>query len=156
PYGSAYTYAAAGAYPDMYVYFPSYGWRWVVAPWVWGIGPRPYFGVYGWARYGWYGRGFGPLDGFRRGGPGWARPGVGPPRLVQPGARCGPPGRRGPPRTTDGRSAARRRHDPARPASHVRAARPRRPARSRRALRAAPRGSRGRLRAALVQLGRPE
>src|SRR5262245_7109584 len=69
--GSAYTYVPAGAYPDMYVYFPAYGWRWVVAPWVWGIGPHPYFGVYGWARYGWYGHGFGRWYGFR-GGPVWA------------------------------------------------------------------------------------
>jgi hypothetical protein len=79
PYGASYTYAAAGAYPDMYVYYPAYGWRWVVAPWVWGIGPRPYFGVYGWARYGWYGRGFGHWYGYRGypawAGRGWVRPG---------------------------------------------------------------------------------
>src|SRR5690242_3218562 len=56
PYGSAYTYLPASAYPDMYVYAPAFGWRWVVAPWVWGIGPHPYFGVYGWNRFAWYGR----------------------------------------------------------------------------------------------------
>jgi hypothetical protein len=78
PYGSAYTYVPAGAYPDMYVYYPSYGWRWVVAPWVWGIGPRPYFGLYGWARYGWYGHGFGRWYGYR-GGPVWASHGWGHP-----------------------------------------------------------------------------
>ena len=79
PYGAGYTYLPAGAYPDMYVYFPVYGWRWVVAPWVWGIGPRPYFGVYGWARFGWYGHGFGRWYGYRGGpvwaGRGWGRPG---------------------------------------------------------------------------------
>lgn len=73
PYGDAYTYVpAGGAAPDMYVYWPAYGWRWVVAPWLWGLGPHPYFGVYGWTRYGWYGRGFGHWYGFPRGGPAWA------------------------------------------------------------------------------------
>ena len=79
PYGAAYTYLPAGAYPDMYVYFPVYGWRWVVAPWVWGVGPRPYFGVYGWTRYAWYGHGFGRWYGYHGGpvwaGRGWGRPG---------------------------------------------------------------------------------
>jgi hypothetical protein len=65
----------------MYLYFPAYGWRWVVAPWVWGIGPRPYFGVYGWARYPWYGHGFGRWYGFR-GGPVWAGHGWGHPGWV--------------------------------------------------------------------------
>jgi hypothetical protein len=65
PYGEAYTYApAGGAAPDMYVYYPAFGWTWVVAPWVWGLGPRPYFGVYGWTRFAWYGRGFGRWYGF--------------------------------------------------------------------------------------------
>ena len=45
PYGSQYTYAPtqAGAYPSEYVYAPSFGWSWVVAPWVfgWGIAPYP-------------------------------------------------------------------------------------------------------------------
>jgi hypothetical protein len=78
PYGAAYTYLPAGAYPDMYLYVPAYGWRWVVAPWVWGIGPSPYFGVYGWARFPWYGHGFGRWYGFR-GGPVWASRGWGHP-----------------------------------------------------------------------------
>jgi len=93
PYGSAYTYLPAGAYPDMYVFFPAYGWRWVAAPWVWGVGPRPWFGVYGFARFGWYGRGFGRWYGFRSGpvwtgrgwgNPGWVRP-VPHPGFVRPG-----------------------------------------------------------------------
>jgi hypothetical protein len=78
PYGTAYTFLPAGAYPDMYVYVPVYGWRWVVAPWVWGIGPRPY-SVYGWARFPWWGRGYGRWYGFRGApvwaGRGWGRPG---------------------------------------------------------------------------------
>jgi len=64
PYGSGYTAVTAGDYPEMYLYAPAFGWRWVVAPWVWGLGPRPYFGVFGWARFGWYG--------FHGGGPVWA------------------------------------------------------------------------------------
>lgn len=100
PYGAAYTYLPAGdAYPDMYVYWPSVGWRWVVAPWVWGVGPRPYFGLYGWARYGWYGHGYGRWYGFHgaapvwagRGYGGWARPPVAysAPHPVVPAPRLG-------------------------------------------------------------------
>jgi hypothetical protein len=98
PYGNAYTYLPAGAYPDMYVYFPAYGWRWCVAPWVWGVGPRPYFGVYGWARFGWYGHGYGHWYGFHPapvwagrswGHPGWyGHPGY-PGTAVRPGPRPG-------------------------------------------------------------------
>jgi hypothetical protein len=65
PYGQAYTYLpAGGAVPDMYVYYPAFGWRWVVAPWVWGLGPQPYFGVHGVVRFVWWGRGFGRWYGF--------------------------------------------------------------------------------------------
>jgi hypothetical protein len=65
PYGDGYTYLpAGGSAPDMYVYYPAVGWTWVVAPWVWGLGPRPYFGFYGFAHYAWYGRGFGRWYGF--------------------------------------------------------------------------------------------
>jgi len=91
PYGTAYTYLPAGAYPDMYCYFPAYGWRWVVAPWVWGLGPRPWFGVYGFARFPWYGRGYGRWYGWhgpvwtaRGWGSGWVRP-VPHPGYVRPG-----------------------------------------------------------------------
>jgi len=56
PYGSQYTYAPtqAGVYPSEYVYSPSYGWSWVTAPWVFGWGVAPYFGVYGASHFGWY------------------------------------------------------------------------------------------------------
>jgi len=64
PYGDAYTHAPTnGADPSMFVYYPAVGWRWVVAPWVLGWGPMPYFGVSGPSRFGWYGsspgRGYG-------------------------------------------------------------------------------------------------
>src|ERR1700759_269437 len=58
PYGDQYTYAPTqeGAYPQEYVYYPSYGWTWVAAPWVFGWGASPYWGIYGTAHFGWYGR----------------------------------------------------------------------------------------------------
>jgi hypothetical protein len=73
PYGSDFTAAPvfAGGDPCMYVYSGAWGWRWVAAPWVFGIGPQPYFGVYGYARFGWYGHPwFGhPWYGYARGYP---------------------------------------------------------------------------------------
>jgi hypothetical protein len=72
PYGQAYTYLpAGGAVPDMYVYYPAFGWRWVVAPWVWGLGSQPYFGVHGVVRFVWWGRGFGRWYGFAPRYVGW-------------------------------------------------------------------------------------
>jgi hypothetical protein len=66
PYGDQYTYlpAGGGAAPDMYVYYPASAGVWVVAPWVWGLGPQPYFGVRGVVGFGWWGRGFGRWYGF--------------------------------------------------------------------------------------------
>jgi hypothetical protein len=55
PYGQPYTYVNADvAYT--YAYYPAYGWRWVYSPWVIGVGPEPYWGVYGSGRFVWYGR----------------------------------------------------------------------------------------------------
>lgn len=56
PYGAAYTYlpAAPDAVPSMYVYTPVFGWRWVAAPWVWGLGPRPWFALAP-RHFAWYG-----------------------------------------------------------------------------------------------------
>ena len=72
PYGSAYTYVSPdGAAPNMYVYTPTIGWCWVIAPWVWGWGPMPYFGIYGPWQFGWYGHGFGHWYGFRSGHARW-------------------------------------------------------------------------------------
>ena len=36
-----------------YVWRPRFGWRWLAAPWVFGIGPRPYF-VHGPLLFHWY------------------------------------------------------------------------------------------------------
>jgi hypothetical protein len=60
PYGDAYTYAPPDGYgePYAYVYAPAYGWTWLVAPWVWGFGPWPYFGVHGPFLFAWYGHGW--------------------------------------------------------------------------------------------------
>jgi len=79
-------------FPEQFVYYPVYGWRWVIAPWVYGYGPQPRWGVGGprlfvwfaqpWFRvggyWGWGGyRGWGPYRGWigpRVWGPrGWAR-----------------------------------------------------------------------------------
>jgi hypothetical protein len=66
PYGNGYAYAPPdGGDPLMYVYYPSFGWTWVIAPWLWGWGPMPFFGVAGWWHFGWWGHGFGRWDGFR-------------------------------------------------------------------------------------------
>ncbi|HEX9107983.1 MAG TPA: hypothetical protein VF832_12160 [Longimicrobiales bacterium] len=56
PYGDQYSYVPPDGYgePYLYVYYPSYGWTWLSAPWVWGIGPWPYFGVFGPVRFGWF------------------------------------------------------------------------------------------------------
>jgi hypothetical protein len=52
PYDSGYTYAPPdGSTPDMYVYGPDFGWCWVLAPWLWGWGPEPFFGAIGPRRY---------------------------------------------------------------------------------------------------------
>lgn len=70
PYKSDCTYLPAdtGAMPLMYVYVPATGWEWVVAPWVWGLGPRPWFAA-GPERFVWYGRAWAghPWYGFRGG-----------------------------------------------------------------------------------------
>lgn len=53
PYDSRYVvnYAAG---PYAYVYYPSFGWRWLASPWVVGAGPYPHFGVHGPFAYRWY------------------------------------------------------------------------------------------------------
>lgn len=60
PYADAYTYVPPSGYgePYVYAYYPIYGWTWIIAPWIWGWGPWPYFGFYGPARFGWYGHGW--------------------------------------------------------------------------------------------------
>ncbi|HSN15980.1 MAG TPA: hypothetical protein VLT61_15210 [Anaeromyxobacteraceae bacterium] len=60
PYGDAYSWIPGNGWGDplMYVYYPVYGWCWIDAPWVWGIGPWPYFGFYGAVNFGWYSHGW--------------------------------------------------------------------------------------------------
>ena len=56
PYDEPYTYVppdAAVGY--MYVYGPTFGWAWVVAPWVFGLGPMPFWGLPGPVGFFWYG-----------------------------------------------------------------------------------------------------
>jgi hypothetical protein len=75
PYADVYTDVPISGYPYMYVYGPSFGWDWVVAPWVLGLGPIPYWGRLGPTRFVWYAhRGFAQRDfrageGVRFGGP---------------------------------------------------------------------------------------
>ncbi len=45
-------------------HYPVYGWCWLTAPWLWGAGPMPYFGVVGPRYYVWFGVGFGHWYGF--------------------------------------------------------------------------------------------
>ncbi len=56
PYSDDYTYSPPGGYGEPYVYgyYPAYGWMWLAAPWVWGFGPWPFFGVFGPVRFAWY------------------------------------------------------------------------------------------------------
>ena len=57
PYDQRYTYvvdSASLAYE--YVWYPSFGWSWVVAPWVLGLGVTPFWGVGGPLRFTWYSR----------------------------------------------------------------------------------------------------
>jgi len=60
PYSDSYTYSppSGSGEPYAYVYYPAYGWAWIAAPWMWGFGAWPFFGVYGPARYGWYAHGW--------------------------------------------------------------------------------------------------
>jgi hypothetical protein len=60
PYGDAYASSPPGGYGDpyMYVFYPAVGWTWVVAPWIWGFGPRPFFGVHGFHRFAFFRHGW--------------------------------------------------------------------------------------------------
>jgi hypothetical protein len=57
----------------MYLYYPVAGWSWVAAPWLWGSGPAPYFGLVGPEFYAWFGIGLGHWYGFTT--PFWSLPG---------------------------------------------------------------------------------
>jgi hypothetical protein len=53
PYGQSYTYVAGNS-ASMYVFWPHYGWRWVSAPWVVGVGPAPRWRYGSPVRFAWY------------------------------------------------------------------------------------------------------
>ncbi len=59
-YGDNYNYAPPNGEgePLAYVYYPRLGWEWVAAPWVWGVGPWPFFGTRGPAHFVWYTHGW--------------------------------------------------------------------------------------------------
>jgi outer membrane lipoprotein SlyB len=61
PYGAGYTFTPdyERGDPYMYLYYPAVGWTWVEAPWLWGWGPMPFFGVSRGVRFEWYGHGWG-------------------------------------------------------------------------------------------------
>jgi hypothetical protein len=54
PYAQTYTYVPATGYPFMFAYGPRYGWRWLSAPWIYGVGPHPYWGTRGYAHFAWH------------------------------------------------------------------------------------------------------
>ena len=73
PYGDQYVDEADASdeTPFAFVYCPGNGWSWVAAPWLWGWGAYPYFGVLGPSHFGWfrglYTSGYG-WGGYRGGG----------------------------------------------------------------------------------------
>lgn len=55
PYGQSYTYVTAdSSLAYEYVYYPAFGWHWVLSPWVLGVGPAPFWGVHGYGRFAWH------------------------------------------------------------------------------------------------------
>lgn len=55
PYARSFTYVSGdGSLAYEYVYYPAFGWRWVSAPWVLGLGPTPLWGVHGYGRFAWH------------------------------------------------------------------------------------------------------
>jgi len=73
PYGSQYVQVqpdASLAY--MFAFYPAFGWRWVVAPWVLGLGVAPFWGTPGPRHFAWYGHPYVHAVPYR--GRGWARP----------------------------------------------------------------------------------
>jgi hypothetical protein len=56
PYDRQFVYVPGDpqVFPEQYVYYPVYGWRWVVAPWVYGYGPQPWWGPRGVVVFSWY------------------------------------------------------------------------------------------------------
>ena len=52
-------------FPEEYVYYPAYGWRWVVSPWVYGYGPQPRWGRAGPTVFVWYAHPWFRVGGYR-------------------------------------------------------------------------------------------
>lgn len=81
PYAQADTYISPAGSPYEYAYYPSIGWRWLYAPWVYGWGPLPHWGIYGPNHFAWYAHSWftrpGYLGSYRGGyrGGGYARGG---------------------------------------------------------------------------------
>ena len=56
PYDQQYTHVVeTSGVAYMFVFYPGFGWRWVLSPWVFGLGPRPHF-AHGPGRFAWYAR----------------------------------------------------------------------------------------------------
>jgi hypothetical protein len=56
PYDQQYTHVIdTSGVAYMFVYYPAFGWRWVLSPWVFGLGPRPHF-IHGPGHFAWYAR----------------------------------------------------------------------------------------------------
>jgi len=54
PYDQQYTHVIdTSGVAYMFVYYPAFGWRWVLSPWVFGLGPRPHF-IHGPGHFAWY------------------------------------------------------------------------------------------------------
>jgi len=54
PYDQQYTHVIdTSGVAYMFVFYQPFGWRWVLAPWVFGLGPRPHF-VHGPGHFAWY------------------------------------------------------------------------------------------------------
>ena len=71
PYAQAYTYVPQdAATAQMYVWRSGIGWAWLLSPWVFSAGPRPYWGNYGPRYYAWHARPwFRPHPGYYNAGP---------------------------------------------------------------------------------------
>ena len=57
PYAQAYTYVPPDASTaQMFVWRVGVGWAWLLSPWVFSLGPRPYWGAYGPRYFAWHAR----------------------------------------------------------------------------------------------------
>jgi hypothetical protein len=59
PYDQQYTYVNVNSGVAFeFAFYPRFGWRWVLAPWVLGLGPGPYFihgpRLFAWYRHPWF------------------------------------------------------------------------------------------------------